>query len=67
MQFRFPGVGKTIEEQRGGATSSRNTNFGHAEMSSGPPSEEFEMARVYKILELKENVQDGDVNEIINM
>ena len=36
-------------------------------MSSGPPSEEFEMASVYKILELKENVQDGDVNEIINM
>ena len=35
-------------------------------MSSGPPSEEFETASVYKILELKENVQDGDVNEIIN-
>ena len=68
MKVHFPEIEKAIEEHRGGAVSRRNIDFEHIELSTRHPNEEFELESLYKILELKENVRDGDVNRgIINM
>jgi hypothetical protein len=64
-----PDIEKTLEEhRREGVTSRRNTEFGLVEISIRHSSGEFELADVYKTLELKRRGQDGDTNiGIINI
>ena len=56
-------ISKTLEEhRREWVMSRRNTEFGLVETSIRHSSGEFELATVYKTLELKRRHKDGDTN-----
>lgn len=57
-----------LQKRGGKGLFQEEYKFGHVELSIGHTNEEFELATIYKILELKGKVQDGDINRgVINI